>query len=467
MSGTRRPNEALACWLTQAGISNSALAREVNRRAQAAGIRGVRTTEGRVRAWRAGEVPTPPMPQLIAEFLSDRTGVLLTSADLAFPDRRAPVVTGPAMAWQPAPTVAAIDHLTRSEMMVPHSRDSDDARDVHTGDDLLVPLHQWATATPSALAARGGRIGATDVEGIRAVTTVFRDADNRHGGVLSRRAVVAQMADANDLLKTASYRDEDTARALFAAVADLGSVAGWMTFDAGKHRSAQRLFITALHAASEAGDRALGAHILQCMARQMSHLGHYREALDLVSLAEYGARHEATPATRAMLAALRARFHAILGQIPESERAAGTARQLFTTVDPAVEPPHMAFFDEAELCATLGVVHQIAVKHDHGPSRRVRAQSSLELLNRARGLRPEHRVRSAAFDAIGLARTHLAIGDVDAALAQTHRALGVFRSIGSPRVGDSLSDLHQEAAPYGTSRAGTELRELLAEALTP
>lgn len=147
----------------------------------------------------------------------------------------------------------------------------------------------------------------SDVNAIRHLTGMFRDADNRHGGTLSRKAVIAQMQDANTLLNTATYTQQ-VGRALFAAVADLGSVAAWMAFDSGRHRTAQKIFIIALHATGEAGDKALGAHILQCMARQMSHLNHYDDALDLVALAQYGARHQATWATKSMLAALDARF---------------------------------------------------------------------------------------------------------------------------------------------------------------
>ncbi|MGW2026680.1 transcriptional regulator [Streptomyces decoyicus] len=363
------------------------------------------------------------------------------------------------MAWQPAATIAAITHLTRSEMMVSHSRDTDDAHAVHAGAELLAPLHLWATTTPSALVPRSGaRLGANDIEGIRAVTSMFRDADNRHGGILSRRAVVAQMADANSLLATSSY-DEATGRAMFAAVADLGSVAGWMLFDAGMHQRAQQFFIAAVHAASEAGDKALGAHILQCMARQMSHLEHYEEALDLVSLAQYGARRHATPATRSMLASLEARFHAILGQVPESERAAGTAEDLFAEVDATNEPDHMAFFDEAELCATVGVAHQIAAKHDESPARARRAEKSLVLLGHALQLRPEHRVRSKAFDHLGLARTHLVVGEVAGAHQETQTALRLFDAIGSKRVGDRLAELYSEAEPFADVAEAAELRE--------
>ncbi|WP_256961844.1 transcriptional regulator [Streptomyces sp. NRRL B-24572] len=304
----------------------------------------------------------------------------------------------------------------------------------------------------------GSRIGSSDIKSIHAITDMFRDADNRHGGILSRKAVIAQMADANALLSSAAY-DETTGRALFSAVADLGSVAGWMTFDAGMHKQAQRIFITALHAASEAGDKALGAHILQCMARQMSHLGHYDEALDLVSLAQYGARRHATPATRSMLSALESRFHAILGQVNESERAAGAAEELFAAVDPRQEPAHMAFFDEAELSATIGIAHQISAKNDYSPGRARRAERSLQLLGRALELRPEHRVRSKAFDHLGLARTHLTVGEVTGAREETQTALALFEVVGSARVGDRLAELHDEAEPYASAPEAAELRE--------
>ncbi|MET9776262.1 transcriptional regulator [Streptomyces sp. NPDC006367] len=461
----KEPNALLHHWIERAGLSNAALARGVTARALAAGERGISPSEGRVRAWRNGEIPRHPVPQLIADHLAQCTGLPVTCADIGMPDRTTPVAADLNLPWQPAATIAAIAHLSRSEMMVPHSRHSDDAHAVHTGQELLGPLQPWATATPSALVARdGGRLGASDIEGIRAVTNMFRDADNRHGGILSRKAVIAQMADANTLLNTASY-DETTGRALFSAVADLGSVAGWMTFDAGMHQQAQRIFIVALHAASEAGDKALGAHILQCMARQMSHLGHYDEALDLVSLAQYGARRQATAATRSMLAALEARFHAILGQSSESERAAGTAEELFTAIDPQQEPAHMTFFDEAELSATVGIAHQIAAKHDDGPRRARHAERSLHLLGRALQLRPEHRVRSKAFDHLGLARTHLTVGEVAGARQETHTALTLFGAIGSTRVGDRLGELHDEAEPYADTPEAADLRDQIRTAI--
>ncbi|MEU1628217.1 transcriptional regulator [Streptomyces sp. NPDC020096] len=470
---TRRPNELLAHWRARSGMSRVQLARAVADRARVRGLRGIHPDESRVRRWLAGEIPRDPVPVLITEVLSERLGLALTCADLGFPTPSHPVPNdGPDLPWQSTSTIDAIAYLTRSEVMLPHTRTSADAVHVHCGDDLLGPLQMWPAAKPSALIERpgehtvSGRIGTREVDGIRAITSMYRDADNRFGGMLSRRAVIAQMADATAMLDSCSY-SEATGRALFSAVADLGSVAGWMSFDAGLHKTAQRLFITALHAANEGGDKALGAHILQCMARQMSHLGHYEEALELVQLAQYGARRQASPATRSMLAALEARFQAILGTLDDSERSAGQAEETFTRVLFADEPSYMAFFDEAELSATLGVAHQIAAKHDDDATRRARrAEKALSRLGTALSLRPEHRVRSQVFDHIGLARTHLTVGALDGALQETATAVSYIDTIGSKRVADRLIELHDEAEPFARSAEAAALRTQIKHAVT-
>ncbi|WP_244967327.1 transcriptional regulator [Streptomyces cacaoi] len=466
----RAANAQLDYWLRRAGFSNRELARAVTGRAAQEGERHVHPDESRVRRWRArGETPRAPVPRLIADLLSERVGTRLSIADIGMtPAHQAPP-TGPDLPWHAQSTITALAYLTRSELMRPHTRTSADAMHIDHGDALLGPIQRWTTARPTPLgertAAAEGRLGAADVAELREITEAFRNLDNRHGGVLSRQAVIAQVQHAVGLLNTCAYT-ESTGRALFSAIADLGSVAGWMSFDAGEHRCAQRLFITALHAASEGGDAATGAHILQCMARQMSHLQHYDDALDLVGLAQYGARRSLSPAAASMLAGLEARFHAILGNLPSADHAARTAEDLFDRVTPEEEPAHTAFFDRAELSATLGVAHQIAAKHaETGTATSRHADESLRLLTTALDSRPEHRQRSKAFDHLGMARTHLVVAEVDGARAETITALDLFSRLGSPRVGDRLIELHADAAAYATDPTAADLRERIVHAL--
>ncbi|MER8199028.1 transcriptional regulator [Streptomyces microflavus] len=463
----RRPNGLLAHWLARAGMSNVELARAITARAAARGHRGIGTDESRVRRWLKGESPRAPVPQIICDIISEGLGVDLTCADLGLPGPQGFHQGGnPDLPWEASSTIGALAHIIRSETMLPTTRTTPEARNVHTGPHLLDSLQSWVSAHSSVADTDDpgpGRIGRSDVEGIRAVTSTFRDLDNRHGGVLSRKAVIGQLDEAVGML-SGTYTAQ-TGRALFSAVADLGSVAGWMTFDAGRHTSAQRIFVTALRAAAEGGDKALGAHLLQCMARQMSHLGHYEDALDLIALAQYGARRRLTPASLSMLASLEARFHAILGNLDDSERAADQAQEAFTRIDPAGEPQYMAFFDKPELCATLGVAHQIAAKKSPTTHRTRRAEKSLGLITQALQHRPEHRVRSKAFDHLGLARTHVAVGEIDGAHAETLRALELFGTIHSRRVADRLVELHDEAEPFAGGRVGADLRHLIAAAV--
>lgn len=118
------------------------------------------------------------------------------------------------------------------------------------------------------------------------------------------------------------------------------------------------------------------------------------------------------------------------------------------------------------MCATLGVAHQIAAKHLSGPDRDTRAERSLTQLGRALALRPEHRVRSKAFDHLGRARTHLVVGEVAGAQEETGTALDFFAQVGSVRVGDRLLELHAEAAPYATTEEGRALRERIGFSVT-
>lgn len=463
----RQPNEQLIHWQDRVGMSNAALARAVAKRAQAQGHSQIFPDESSVRRWRNGEVPRPPVPQLIVDAVSERAGMFLCPADLGLPGPSTSP-QGPDLPWLPGASIQALLHLTQSEVMRMHTRNSASAAQIRKGGSLLDPLQQWATATASPMAPpinrAGGQVGAADVAGIRAVTAMYREIDNRHGGALSRKAVVAQLSEAVSMLHTCTYT-EATGCELLSVVADLGSVAGWMSFDAGHHDSAQKLFITSLHAAAEADDKAVGAHILQCMARQMSHLERYEDALALVDLAQYGARRRLSPATSCMLASLEARFQAILGNLGDSETAAGRAEDAFTGIVPEDEPDHMAFFDAAELFATIGVAHQIAARHSQGAGRTRRAGAGVHLIQQALEARPAHRVRSKAFDHLALARTHLTVEDLDGAHEETVHALDLFGTINSPRVGDRLTELHDEALPYATSTLAADLRERIAHAV--
>jgi len=86
----RGPNYALALALAEAKWTNSETARRINHRAQQQGHSGVAVDKSRVGRWiRHGERPRPPVPQLLAELLTEELSRLHTPESLGIaPSRR-------------------------------------------------------------------------------------------------------------------------------------------------------------------------------------------------------------------------------------------------------------------------------------------------------------------------------------------------------------------------------------------
>lgn len=457
---SRRPaNALLSAWMDLYGYTNSSLARAVRQRAVDGHKRhDIAPDARRVHAWRDdGETPRDPVPQLLCEIFTAHAGRPVAPADLGL----APggVEDLPRAPWVLPVAIQALSQLSRSDIMLGPLRDpSTLPHDILGGQDLLDAVQPWLTGRPTESTGgdRPQRVGMTDVERIRAVTAALRTLDNRSGGALAREAVIGQLTAVVRLLDDSSYTEE-VGRALLSAAGDLATVAGWTSHDIGMHTHAQYYLLLALRAAKEAGDRSLGAHALNCLARQANHLGRPADALDLVQLALYGARDNATPTMTAMLHALEARGYASLGRLREFDRAAGLAEDDFAHAAPEDDPPWVAFFDGAECYATLGVCHLIAAKH-----RQKHAEQAVALLSQASGRRSAERVRSTAFDQIGLARAYLQLGRLDEAVGSADTALRLLPRVTSTRVRDRLAELRAETAPFAGEPVIVELQERIA-----
>ena len=278
---------------------------------------------------------------------------------------------------------------------------------------------------------------------IRAVTETFRSLDNSYGGGLTLEAVIGQLISTASLVEDATYTEE-VGRKLITGIGDLATVAGWMSHDVSMHTAAQRYFLLALQAAKEAEATNLGVHVLSCMARQAGHLGRPGDALELIHLARYGARHTATPTIVALLHSLEARYYAMMGRLKEFDRAVGQAEAAFADRDQARDPDWVAYFDISEYYATLGICHQI-IARTGAPGKVTRA---IDMIGEALVHRDPSRVRSRAFDHVGLARAYLCAGELESAEAAGTTALELTGKVSSSRVRDRLQELLRETGPY-------------------
>ncbi|MEU2453884.1 transcriptional regulator [Streptomyces sp. NPDC012765] len=459
------PNKSLAHWVRISGASYSRIAKEVGHVAARHGRPDIQTDSSRVSRWiNKGERPRHPVPAFLAEALSSLChGRPLTPADLgltgAGPHQRGDTWSAPAV-------LAAILDTTRSDA-VTDDRTPSRARHL-TGADLVQAVQPWLhlhdLEVLPAPDQPGTRLGLTDVARIEAATEAFRELDNAHGGGLSRLAVVGQLQHVTHLTRTGIYTEE-TGRALFVAVAELASVAGWMTHDAGAHADAQHYLLLGLQAAKQAGPSGvgIGGHLMNCLARQANHLGRTDDALDLVQAAQYGTRKLRSGRLRALLCSLEARSHAALGHIEEMARATGAAEQALADEDTTTTPGWAAWFDLAEFRVTAGVCEFEA--SEHAPERIGKA---ITLIAQGTADRPDERIRSRAFDQIALARAYVRAEEPEAADTATTAALTLMGTITSTRVGDRLWELDGELGTVrGAAPVVADSRARIRAALQP
>jgi hypothetical protein len=303
--------------------------------------------------------------------------------------------------WLLNQTVTELITFARGDLMLGRRSAGSRPQEFLEGQDLLSVAQCWTTpaADSSGIGIQRGRrrIGDQDVVQIRAVTETFRPLDNAYGGALTREAVIGQLISTASLVEDTTYTEE-VGRELIAEIGDLATVAGWMCHDVSMHTVAQRYFLLALQAAKETDDPNLGAHVLSCMARQAGHLGRPGDALELIHLARYGARHTATPTVSALLHSLEARYYAMMGRLKDFDRSAGQAEAAFTDRHPARDPAWVAYFDTSEYYATLGICHQIAAR----TSAPDQARRAIDMISHALTFRDPSRVRSRAFDHLAL-----------------------------------------------------------------
>jgi hypothetical protein len=459
----RPTNHRLIYWQQRAGFNNTRLSAAIRERAGNRGHRHVQPDARRVRAWRQGERPRDPVPELIVEVLSERIGAPLTLSDVGFDTSELKGIRwdGP---WMPLHTVRELISFARGDLMLDRGGAEPRRRDLLEGQDLLSTVQSWTTvaADSSGIGIGKGRkrIGNQEVMQICAVTEVFRSLDNAYGGGLTREAVIGQLILTASLVEDTTYT-EQVGRKLITGMGDLATVAGWMCHDVSMHAAAQRYFLLALQAAKEADDPSLGAHVLSCMARQAGHLGRPGDALELIHLARYGARHTATPTVGALLHSLEARYYAMARRLKDFDRAAGQAEAAFADRDPAQDPAWVAYFDASEYYATLGVCHQIAAR----ASSPGHARRAIDMISQALERREPSRMRSRAFDHLGLARAYLAAGELESAGAAGTAALELTDKVSSARLRDRLHELFGETGPHAHVPVIADLRSRILDRL--
>jgi len=296
----------------------------------------------------------------------------------------------------------------------------------------------------------GVRVGLGDVERFRVTVEAFGQLDDRFGGGHARPALIQYLSSDGDRLLRGRYTG-GVGSALFSSVAEATLLAAWMSYDSVPRSAlAQRYFIQALALAQAAGDRLLGASILDAMSHQATYTGRFGEAANLARAARTGTTGIATATLTAHFHTMEARALARLGDARGCDRALAEAVREFEQRRPDDDPGWIRYFDETELAAEFG--HCL---RDLG-----RAADAAQYASRsvARVGGPGF-ARSDFFAAMVLADAHLAAGDLEQACATALHALTAGELIRSGRCVNYLREFRQHLARAGDATVVTDFGE--------
>ncbi|MER5973383.1 transcriptional regulator [Streptomyces sp. NPDC002055] len=446
----RQPNERLQALIQEAACSNAGLARRVNMCGAEHGL-DLRYDKTSVARWLRGQQPRGRAPGIIAEALGRKLGRTVTIDEIGMANGKN-LASG--VGLQFAPTV-----LGAIEQVCELWRSDVGRRDFLSGatvaaSALVEPSRDWLITGVDAQVARtaGARVGLADVDAVRAMTEALVELDHRFGSGRVRPVVVHYLNSVVSGLLGGSYR-ESVGRELFAAVARLTELAGYMAVDTGQPGLAQRYYIQALRLAQAAGDRGYGGYVLAAgMSHLAASLGNPREIAQLARAAQEGARGRVTPRAEAMFYAAEARGHALLGDgrafqvvagqaLAAMERAGEVEKDVSGAAEGSAsgdDPAWIVHFDHAYLADELAHCHRDLGQAE--PAQR-RAEEALSG-------HPESRVRRRAIDLVLLASAQVQLREVEQACHTGTQALDLLAGLRSNRGAEYLEDLQQRLEPF-------------------
>jgi hypothetical protein len=324
-----------------------------------------------------------------------------------------------------------------------------------SGVALTGPAHEWLVREPGPLlAALGGDRVTPEFAGrLPGMVAELRRMDDVQapGAVLSlaRR----EFSWVSELLESGSYSDE-VGRRLYVVLADLAQIAGFTAWDAQDHELAQRFYLTGLRAAHTAGDRPLGAHILQSMAQQALYADRPQDAVMLVDSALTGARGHSSPAQLAQLHAWRARACAAVGDTSASEQAQGRSFDLADRIGEDSQPSWLYWMRPSDVTTWAGAT---ALELEQ-PRR------ADELLTQGiRAMAPDRPLSGQVISNVQLASARIRTGELDGAVETSHRVLDLAARRLSPRALDNISTLRQELDPHVASPTVRDLADRISD----
>ncbi|RKN11058.1 helix-turn-helix domain-containing protein [Streptomyces radicis] len=241
---------------------------------------------------------------------------------------------------------------------------------------------------------------------------------------------------------------------LHAMASEAARQVAWAAFDQSRPGVAQRFFDGSLRASAEAGDPISGAYALSFAAIQCySTPGQAGRAVSLLQTAQEQVRHKATPRMHAMLAARTARALSKTGAKKECAHQLHLARAALDKGPHDDDPKTLYWVDHGEIEMIAGS----AALHLGDPAEALRR---FETAVQASYPGDEEYPRSHAIYLSRAAEAHLALHDLDAAVATARHAARCLGSVDSARSASELKGLREKLAPHAGHPAVREFLQV-------
>jgi hypothetical protein len=346
---------------------------------------------------------------------------------------------------EPAATyVDAIGHVGAMKPHIPEQRNGEVSTDelVHRasvlGDVLLAQVgapRQESMERLRRVRQQPVRLDKATLDVLAAMTASCRRIDDLQGARTAFPMVVGHLGGVTELLKWAV--GSSLRRRLVAIVAEVAQLAGWLAIDMHQHAVARVVLNVSIDAARESGDLALLAFSLGNLSQAHSAAGRPLDALRLLERAREIAMQNATPTTRAWLAAVEADAQASLGDREACWRTLGRADEEMAEPESVEGPAWMYFFDQAQLSHWAGHAH---LRCGNSASARVALGHAYDTLDRSF-------VRERSVIVADLATVHVEQGDFGKGSQLAGEALDLTAVAGSSRAIQRLRVLRSRLDP--------------------
>jgi tetratricopeptide (TPR) repeat protein len=212
-----------------------------------------------------------------------------------------------------------------------------------------------------------------DVEQLRSTIGELVEADVRGDGEPSEALRLFRVGQ-QQAASAAPSRD------LHAVVGELGEVAGWMLYEAGRHDEMRSTNLEALHLSRLAGDRSIELLTLQNMSMHAGDLGQPGESL---SIARMALEAPLSPRLEALFRTREARALAQLGDAAGARQTFRRARSLFMDGSRDDDPGWAWWITDQEL-----LWHDAMIAADSGD-----LSAAIDMLQSAIDITPAHERR--------------------------------------------------------------------------